>query len=103
MISEEDLALYRITQDVDEAVEEITRFYRVYHSSRYVGDQLVLRLNHSLAPEAVAQLNQDFADLVASEPIVQRGAFPAESGEPEISRCPGWPSASTARTSAGCG
>src|SRR5437763_345600 len=42
MISPEDLALYKVTDSVDEAVDEITRFYRVYHSMRFVKDELVL-------------------------------------------------------------
>ena len=44
MIGEEDLSLYRLTDRVEEAVEEILRFYRVYHSMRYVRSNLVFRL-----------------------------------------------------------
>ena len=44
MISSEDLGLYHIASSVDDAVEHVLRFYRIYHSSRYVGDDLVLRL-----------------------------------------------------------
>ena len=36
MISPADLTLYKVTDSVDEAVAEITGFYRVYHSMRYV-------------------------------------------------------------------
>ena len=36
MISDQDLSLYRLTDRVDQAVEEILTFYRVYHSMRYV-------------------------------------------------------------------
>src|SRR4029077_17686809 len=43
LISPEDLSLYKVTNSVDEAVEEIRRFYRVYHSMRYVRDDLGLR------------------------------------------------------------
>src|SRR5207248_7493957 len=34
LISPEDMALFKVTTSADEAVQEITRFYRVYHSSR---------------------------------------------------------------------
>ena len=44
MIGPEDLSLYRLTDRVDDAVEEILRFYRVYHSMRYVRTNLVFRL-----------------------------------------------------------
>ena len=83
MISEEDLTLFRVTQDVDEAVEEITRFYRVYHSSRYVRDQLVIRLTRPLSPELLTRLNADFRDIVVSGEIVQRSAFETERDDAE--------------------
>src|SRR5204862_7035170 len=41
-----DTSFYRIVDTVDEAVEQLMTFYRVYHSSRIVGDNLVFRLNH---------------------------------------------------------
>src|SRR5437588_107692 len=37
LISPSDLHLYKIADSVDEAVQEIAGFYRVYHSMRYVG------------------------------------------------------------------
>ncbi len=88
MISEEDLALFLVTQDLDEAVEEMTAFYRVYHSSRYVRDQLVIRLNRPLPPEAVAALNRDFGDILVKGKIVQRSAFSAERTDAEIFSLP---------------
>ena len=39
MISPDDVALYRITNDVDVAIDEILTFYRRYHSMRYVRDR----------------------------------------------------------------
>ena len=39
MISAEDLSLYKLTDRVDEAVDEILHFFRVYHSMRYVQEQ----------------------------------------------------------------
>ena len=47
MISPADLALFKVTDSVDEAVDEVLRFYRVYHSMRYVRGDLVLRLQRS--------------------------------------------------------
>src|SRR5215510_12244958 len=44
MIGPADVSLYRLTDDVKEAVAEIERFYEVFHSQRYVGPALVLRL-----------------------------------------------------------
>lgn len=88
MISEDDLDLFLVTRDVDEAAEEIRRFYRVYHSSRYVGRQLAIRLNRLLPDETVVDLNREFRDIVASGEIAQRGAFDAERSDPEIFSLP---------------
>jgi len=49
LVSEQDLALYRICSSVDEAVSEIDKFYSVYNSMRFVGKRLVLRLNRQIS------------------------------------------------------
>ena len=47
LISPSDMHLFKVTSDVDEAVNEITTFYHNYHSSRYVGGQLLIRLQRA--------------------------------------------------------
>jgi uncharacterized protein (TIGR00730 family) len=69
LISPDDLNLYRITDSADEAVKCITRFYRNYHSTRWVKDALVIRLKHAPSESALAALNEDFADIISGEPI----------------------------------
>lgn len=69
LISAEDLNLYQITDSTDEAVKIITRFYRNFHSTRWVKDALVIRLKHAPSPSAIAALNEDFADIIEGEPI----------------------------------
>ena len=64
LISPEDLSFYQITDNADDAVKIITRFYRNYHSMRFVKDRLVIRLKHAPADSALAALNEDFADLI---------------------------------------
>jgi len=64
LISPEDLSFYQITDNADDAVKIITRFYRNYHSMRFVKDRLVIRLKHAPAASALAALNEDFADLI---------------------------------------
>jgi hypothetical protein len=66
LISEEDLSLVRVTDDVAVAVDEICRFYTVYHSSRYVGEKLVMRLTRPPREDVLERLHADFADLVVS-------------------------------------
>jgi uncharacterized protein (TIGR00730 family) len=88
MISDEDMALFKVTTSVDEAVEEITRFYRVYHSARTVGRRLVIRLTHAIPEPLVEALSRDFADIVVSGPIVQSPALEEEDDEPELASLP---------------
>ena len=61
LISPDDLNLYQITDDVDQAVKIITRFYRNFHSSRFVRDLFVIRLKHAPSDSALAAMNEDFA------------------------------------------
>ncbi len=77
LIDAGDMGLYRIVDTVDEAMREITGFYRVYHSSRIVGDRVVLRLRKALADVQLAELQGRFDDILkgpaeqAPGPVVQ--------------------------------
>jgi hypothetical protein len=74
-----DLKLYTITDNLATACEAISGFYRVYHSSRYVGDRLVIRLNQALSDVDVEQLNHQFQDIVVQGKIHKSAALPEES------------------------
>ncbi len=87
-ISPADLSLYRVADSVPDAVAEVVRFYRVYHSMRYVRKDLVLRLLTPLSDEKLAGLNAEFADIVAKGAIRQTAALPAEAGEPLLAELP---------------
>ena len=69
LVSPEDHCLYRITADVDIAAEEILGFFRNYHSVRWVGDLLVMRLHHAPTRRQLEQLNDTYSDIVASGTI----------------------------------
>jgi uncharacterized protein (TIGR00730 family) len=69
LISAEDLNLYQITDNTDEAVKIITRFYRNFHSTRWVKDLFIIRLKHAPSPSAIEAMNEDFADIIIGEPI----------------------------------
>ena len=87
LVSPEDLNLYFITQDVEEAAQHILRFYRNYHSQRFVRDVLVIRMRRPLTDPQLDALNGDFADLVASGRIQQTGPLKAERAEhPDLPR-----------------
>ena len=87
LISPEDLALFKVTDDVDAAVREICGFYRNYHSSRYVGDRLVIRVREAPDAEKLEALNDEFGPILAAGRIEVCGALPEEGDEAaELSR-----------------
>jgi hypothetical protein len=69
LISPDDLNLYQITDDIDQAVKIITRFYRNFHSSRFVKELFVIRLRHAPSDSALDAMNEDFADINTGPPI----------------------------------
>jgi hypothetical protein len=87
-IGEEDFHFFKTVPNVAEAVREIVQFYSIYQSSRWVGEQLVIRLARKLAPQSVVTLNQEFADIVRSGEIAQGSALRQEKNEPEIWELP---------------
>ncbi|MDG0994001.1 MAG: LOG family protein [Akkermansiaceae bacterium] len=84
LISEHDFSLYKVTDDVDEAVEEVTRFYSNFHSYRYVGDMLVIRTQKKLKEGIMKKLRADFTDVLKSGGFKQSGPLPAESDETDL-------------------
>jgi uncharacterized protein (TIGR00730 family) len=88
LIREEDMSLFKICESDEAAVEEIETFYRTYHSSRFVRRHLVIRLRQSVTPDQLAQLDQEFADLLVAGNFVLREAFPEEQDEPDLSALP---------------
>ncbi|HWD94189.1 MAG TPA: TIGR00730 family Rossman fold protein [Verrucomicrobiae bacterium] len=78
LISPDDLNLYHITDNSDEAVKIITRFYRNFHSSRFVKDLFVVRLKHAPTASAIEAMNEDFADIIVGPKIQQIQATPEE-------------------------
>ncbi|MFO0926029.1 MAG: LOG family protein [Gemmataceae bacterium] len=81
LIAPEDLALYKICVSVDEAVDECLRFYHRYHSMRYVGDELVLRLQKPLSEALLERVRTEFAGIVPTGTFTQSGVLPAEGDE----------------------
>ena len=82
-----DTAFYRIVDDTEAAVREITGFYRVYHSSRIVGDNLIFRLKRALADEQLQEAQQQFEDIVKGPLDQSPGPVPQELNEfPELPR-----------------
>ena len=83
LISPDDLNLYRITDNADEAVKIVTRFYRNFHSTRFVKDLFIIRLNHAPTETAIEALNEDFADIIVGPPITRIEPTPEERDDHE--------------------
>jgi Possible lysine decarboxylase len=88
MISPEDVNLYKITNSIDDTIEEVLGFYSVYHSMRYVRDSVVFRLKRELSLEHIERLQNRFSDILVKGFFQQRGALPEEAGEPELADLP---------------
>ena len=89
LISAADLSLFKVTSNVEEAVEEVTSFYRLYHSSRFVNEKFVVRLMRPVEPEHVVRWANDFSDLLLGEGIEMRGALDEEHAqEPDLDNLP---------------
>ncbi len=88
LISAPDVSLYRLTDNVEGAIAEIRGFYRNYHSSRYVGDLLVIRLQHAPTAEELELLNEEFSGILTSGGISPGAALPEELNETTILHLP---------------
>ncbi len=88
LISPDDLNLYQITDDADQAVKIITRFYRNFHSSRFVKDLFVIRLQHAPSKTALEAMNEDFADIIAGPKIKVIEVTPEERADEDEADLP---------------
>jgi uncharacterized protein (TIGR00730 family) len=78
LISPDDLNLYQITDDTDQAVKIITRFYRNFHSTRFVKDLFIIRLQHAPSESALQAMNEDYADIIVGAKIQRIDPTPEE-------------------------
>jgi uncharacterized protein (TIGR00730 family) len=83
-ISPHDLELVKITDNADVALEEITTFYRNYHSLRFVDGDLVLRMHTPPTAPELAALNEEFADIITRGPIAAAEPSKAELTDDDV-------------------
>ncbi|MHB8262772.1 MAG: LOG family protein [Acidimicrobiales bacterium] len=81
MIHQEDTSLFTITTSIDNAVDEITHFYSNYHSLRFVGNMLVIRLHRQLDLDQLAELKDEFGDIAVDGIIRAATPFPPERAD----------------------
>ncbi|HZN13223.1 MAG TPA: TIGR00730 family Rossman fold protein [Acidimicrobiales bacterium] len=78
LIDPDDHVLYRITDDVEDAAGEILGFYRNYHSRRFVGNRMVVRMHSAPSDADLAALNTEFADICTRGEIERTDPLKAE-------------------------
>lgn len=85
-ISKEDENLYYLAKSAEDATNHVCQFYRNYHSSRYVENDLIIRIKHPIGDGELKELNKEFASLVREGEIVQRGPYKQEDEMLELPR-----------------
>ncbi|NBR69388.1 MAG: TIGR00730 family Rossman fold protein [Verrucomicrobia bacterium] len=85
LISEEDFTLFKITDDLEFARREVVNFYYNFHSYRYIGNVMIVRLQRQIPPGALVRLNDDFHDILRPETLITFcDPYPEEANEPEL-------------------
>lgn len=85
-ISAEDQNLYYRAPSVQAAVNHIQQFYYRYHSSRYVRNTLVIRLQTPINAHQIAFLNTEFKSLIDKGEIYATTPLPEENDHLDLPR-----------------
>jgi len=89
LISPEDFHLFKWTDSITEARDAIVRFYHNFHSYRFVGPYLVIRLQRALSEKKLDHLRKEFLSIINPPgEMFQRDALPQEADETEIAHLP---------------
>jgi uncharacterized protein (TIGR00730 family) len=89
LVSADDFSIFTITQDETEAVRIIDDFYRNFHSSRFIGENLVIRLSKELTCAQIKELESEFPEIrVPGTGIECCFALPEETDEPDLKDLP---------------
>jgi uncharacterized protein (TIGR00730 family) len=85
-ISPEDQNIFKICGTPKEAADHIIAFYRNYHSSRYVKDDFVIRLNGKLGDADVARLAEEFKHIIKEGTMTQTTRIDGDDEHPGVHR-----------------
>jgi hypothetical protein len=89
LVGQTDMRLYKITDDIDQAVHEVRHFYSNYHRLRYFRDDVILRLNHPVTEPQLADISKNFPDLLEQGTFRAGSALPVEiRDEPALASLP---------------
>lgn len=85
-ISPDDVSFYYFAPTPEDAALHIIKFYSRYHSSRYVKDTLIIRMQSPLTERQIESLNEQFASLIAEGKMTLSGPLPEETDHLELPR-----------------
>ena len=86
LVSPEDLGLYMVTDDAQDAADHVLQFYRNYHSQRFVREHLAIRMQRPLTDAQIGALGDEFSDLVAEGGMAQGGPLDGETEHLNLTR-----------------
>ncbi len=88
-VSEGDFHLFERVDTVESAVAAIRKYYRRFHSIRYVEGLPVVRMQKPLPEGALEELQNRFSDMLLPGGTIRTCApHPAEADEPELADLP---------------
>ncbi len=88
-INQSDFNLVEQAHSAEAAIACIDRFYRRYHSLRYVNGKTVIRMRTPLSQSRIARLIDEFSDILRpAGTIISAGPLPEEADEPAIAHLP---------------
>ena len=86
MISKEDESLFHVATSPQDAVDHIMQFYKIYHSSRYVRADYVIRTNRALTESSIERLNDSFSDIIRDGKIYRSDSLKSERDHLDLPR-----------------
>ena len=72
LVSPRDTAIYKVVDTADAAVAEIEHYYSNFHSTRMVGDDLIIRMRQAPDDEQLAGLNERYGALLVKRGEIRR-------------------------------
>ena len=88
-ISKTDLGLFEKLESEGGVLERLGRFYSRYHSLRYVGERLVLRIQSDIDEVSLNKLQEEFRDLLTpGGHLLRTGPLPEEEDELDLLQLP---------------
>jgi uncharacterized protein (TIGR00730 family) len=88
LISDSDSSLYRVCHSAEEALDHFDLFYKNYHSTRYVGDLVSIRIKKPLSDKVIKKINVEFKEFLKGGELRTSPPLPEEENEPEIKDLP---------------